>query len=89
MQIESCETWNRLLLECNLGQFSFILHAASDILSIYKLQHYHIQCSAKYALCGGVQPTSATYWVAVLYCIDLKPFYTYCLNQVLIWLATN
>ena len=34
MQIEGCGTWNQLLLECNPGQFSFILHAASDTLSM-------------------------------------------------------
>ena len=36
----SCQTWNRLLLGCNQGQFSFILHAASDTLpTAVNLQH--------------------------------------------------
>ena len=53
-------TWNRLLFGCNTGQFSFILHAASDTLpAAVNLQRWHIQCSAKCTLCGSGQPTTA------------------------------
>ena len=56
----SCGTGNRLLLGCNTGQFSFILHAVSDTLpAAVNLQRWHIQCSAKCVLCGSAQPTTA------------------------------
>ena len=55
-----CGTWNRLLLGCNPGQFSFILRAASDTLpTAVNLQRWNIQCSAKCVLCGSTQPTTA------------------------------
>jgi len=55
VQLETCcGSWNRLLLGCHPGQFSFILHAASDTLPT--LQRWHIQCGP---LCGCVRPTTA------------------------------
>jgi len=55
-----CRTWNRLLLGCNPGQFSFILRAASDTLpTSVNLKRWHIQCGAKCTLCGHSQPTTA------------------------------
>ena len=40
-----CGTWNRLLLGCNPGQFSFILRAASDTLpTAMNLPHCHSKC---------------------------------------------
>jgi len=56
----SCSTWNRLLLGCNPGQFSFILCAASDTLPTpVNLKCWYIQCGAKCKLCGHSQPTRA------------------------------
>ena len=38
-----CGSWNRLLLGCHPGQFSFILRAASDTLpTAVNLQHWNI-----------------------------------------------
>ena len=55
-----CGTWNRLLVGCNPGQFSFILRAASGtLLTAVNLQCWNLQCSAKCVLCGGTQPTMA------------------------------
>jgi len=49
----SCGSWNRLLLGCNPA---FILCAAFDTLpTAVNLQRWHIQCSAKCALCSSVQ----------------------------------
>ena len=55
-----CGTWNRLLLGCNPGHFSFILRAASDTLpTAVHLRRWNIQCGAKCTLCGSTQPTTA------------------------------
>jgi len=55
-----CGTWNRLLLGCPPGQFSFILRAASDTLpTAVNLQRWRIQCDAKCSLCGCARPTTA------------------------------
>jgi len=61
VSLESCcETWNRLLLGCNPGHFSFILRAASGTLpTAVNLQRWHIQCCARCTLCGYPQPTTA------------------------------
>jgi len=56
----SCRTWNRLLLGCNPGQFSFILCAAFDTLpTSVNLKRWNIQCGSKCSLCGYSQPTTA------------------------------
>jgi len=55
-----CGSWNRLLLGCHPGQFSFILRAASDTLpTAVNLQRWHIQCDAKCPLCSCARPTTA------------------------------
>jgi len=55
-----CGTWNRLMLGCHPGQFSFILHAASDTLPMaMNLRRWHIQCNAKCSLCNCTRPTTA------------------------------
>ena len=61
MTLESCcRTWNQLLLGCNPGQLSFILHATSDTLpTSVNLKRWHIQCRVKCSLCGCTQPTTA------------------------------
>jgi len=93
MQIErisvSCGSWNRLLLGCNPGQFSFILRAASDTLPTavnYNLQCWYIQCNAKCALCGSAQPTTAHVLGACPVALSQGHF-TYRHNQVLNCLA--
>ena len=56
----SCGTWNRLMLGCHPGQFSFILRAASDTLpTAVNLKRWRIQCSAKCSLCDCTRPTTA------------------------------
>jgi len=66
VQLETCcGSWNRLLLGCHPGQFSFILRAASDTLpTAVNLQHSHIQCDLKCPLWGQQQ---LMFWVAVLW----------------------
>ena len=88
MSLESsCGSWNRLLLGCNPGQFSFILRAASDTLpTAVNLQRWHIQCSAKCALCGSAQPTTAHVLGACPVALSQGRF-TYRHNQVLNCLA--
>jgi len=55
-----CGSWNRLLLGCHPGQFSFILRAASDtLLTAVNLQCWHIQCDANCPLCNCARPTAA------------------------------
>ena len=55
-----CGSWNRLLLGCHPGQFSFILHATSDTLpTAVNLQRWRIQCDARCLLCNCARPTTA------------------------------
>ena len=90
VSLESCcGTWNRLLVGCNPGQFSFILRATSDTLPTpVNLQRWNIQRSAKCVLCGGY---SAYYHTCFGW---LYPFtlaqgrYTYRHDQVLNCLTT-
>jgi len=85
----SCETWNKLLLGCNPGQFSFILRAASDTLpTAVNFQCWHIQCSAKCVLCGSAQPTTVHVLGGCPGALTQGRF-TFCHNQVLKCLATE
>jgi len=84
-----CGTWNRLMLGCNPGQFSFILRAASDTLpTAVNLQRWNIQSSAKCALCGSTQPTTAHVLGGCPIALS-QGRYTYRHNQVLSCLTTE
>jgi len=85
----SCGTWNRLLLGCNPGHFSFILRAASDTLpTAVNLQRWHIQCDARCTLCGYPQPTTAHVLGGCPSALTQGRF-TYRHNQVLRCLASE
>ena len=76
------ETWNRLLLVCNLGQFSFILCAASGTLPTA------VNVEANYTLCGCTQLTTAH---ALSGCLSALPQdrFTYHHNKVVHCLTTE
>ena len=84
-----CGTWNRLLLGCHPGQFSFILLAASDTLpTAVNLQRWRIQCDTKCTLCGYVRPTTAHVLGSCQVTLSQDRF-TYQHNQVLHCLASK